>query len=422
VILIVIALNEILKYIKERKQIMVEKKETILVTSLLIIVALLFFISFQSSPQDSGLATFSGDGFGALAADESSDYWADSDEDGLGAGDPVFTHEPEEGWVTTDGDCDDSDSGIGGPGTDDDGLPHNDCDDDGADGYDLAAGGPDECDAVAGVITPNNFYVDGDGDGFGDPGVAIFSDCSPISTPPAGYANNAGDCDDSIDFLTVTYSFYDDDDGDGFGSGSSVELCEPASSPAPAGYSEVNGDCDDTDGEFFPGSGSIEGSNACEVCNTDGTTSTKADGDACIYNLALHTNLQQCCDSSCGFLDSDTKCGSCTNDCTFSGKICDVESSGTASCKECWADDQCPSGFTCEGGFPHNECRLPSFPCSASPCIASYPLPDISEGPAWLEAITNTMNYYQSLTEYSALGGTVVIDPVGPTISIEWTW
>ena len=76
------------------------------------------------------------------------------------------------------------------------------------------------------------YYLDADGDGFGDVNSSI-SSSSP--TPPAGYVTNSSDCDD-------TKFLYADTDGDGFGAG------EPA-----ACGSEFNNDCNDNDNSIYPG-------------------------------------------------------------------------------------------------------------------------------------------------------------------------
>lgn len=102
-------------------------------------------------------------------------YYADSDEDGYGAGEPQYGCEPIEGLVTQAGDCDDTNAAInpGAPevcdnldnncnGQVDDGLP---------------------------ILT---YYEDTDGDGYGI-NESTFSGCSQ----PAGYATQGGDCDDS---------------------------------------------------------------------------------------------------------------------------------------------------------------------------------------------------------------------------------
>ena len=132
------------------------------------------------------------------------------------------------------------------------------------------------------VIAGNTYYLDSDGDGFGDANNTTI-DCSP--TPPAGYSDNDMDCDDSDDEinplasetcngidddcngstddgLTLT-TYYADVDQDGYGDDSDfVETC----SGAPAGYVGIGGDCDDNDDSVYPGAdGTREGiDNNCD--------------------------------------------------------------------------------------------------------------------------------------------------------------
>ncbi len=57
--------------------------------------------------------------------------------------------------------------------------------------------------SVTATYSPNTFYIDNDGDGYGDPNATTES-CE--STPPAGYADNATDCDDNDDTVLDTYT------------------------------------------------------------------------------------------------------------------------------------------------------------------------------------------------------------------------
>jgi MYXO-CTERM domain-containing protein len=124
------------------------------------------------------------------------------------------------------------------------------------------------------VCTPQTFFVDADGDGFGNPGSS-----QQACSAPAGYVTVSGDCDDTdparhpgatevcngvdddcngiVDDATGagTSTYHADADGDGFGSSAStLTACSP-----PAGYVAQGGDCDDSDPLVHPG--------ATEVCN-----------------------------------------------------------------------------------------------------------------------------------------------------------
>ena len=114
------------------------------------------------------------------------------------------------------------------------------------------------------------YYLDDDGDGFGDAGIQIL-DCSNV--PPAGYVANDTDCNDMdmmvnpstaeicdgidndcnglFDDGIPVNTYYFDSDGDGFGdAGISVDTC--ISFP-PMGYVLDDTDCNDTDMNLNPG-------------------------------------------------------------------------------------------------------------------------------------------------------------------------
>lgn len=101
------------------------------------------------------------------------------DRDGDGAGDPATTRAfcaapVKEKWVTTGDDCNDTDVAIGPRATERCNAVDDDCDGEVDDG-----------------TTRSTWYVDGDGDGFGE-------DCPTCTrlacAQPPGYADRAGDC------------------------------------------------------------------------------------------------------------------------------------------------------------------------------------------------------------------------------------
>jgi hypothetical protein len=137
---------------------------------------------------------------------------------------------------------------------------------------------------VGGDLCPTNpftqepfpWYRDADGDKFGDPDDMVMA-CSQ----PQGYVPKSGDCDDAdpltgpgatetcnqaddncdglVDEGLPTFTFYPDSDGDGFGNAdAAVEACS-----APAGHITTGGDCNDTNAAIYPG--------APELCSTVGT-------------------------------------------------------------------------------------------------------------------------------------------------------
>ena len=107
------------------------------------------------------------------------------------------------------------------------------------------------------------WYLDQDGDGYGDSHAsvqdctqpdntsAVDGDCDdedPAVHPAASEVCNAidDDCDGTID-EDVTSSFYDDLDGDGWGDGVAHQACE-----LPSGMAARDGDCDDADPDINP--------------------------------------------------------------------------------------------------------------------------------------------------------------------------
>ncbi|MBW2255333.1 MAG: hypothetical protein JRI25_12135, partial [Deltaproteobacteria bacterium] len=188
-------------------------------------------------------------------------WFADTDGDGFG--DPSVTLvapacEAPPGFVINSDDCDDTDGDIH-PGAEEvcDG-DDNDCD-----------GETDEDDAV----DAPTWWVDSDGDGFGDP-----LESRRACTQPAGWVGNDEDCDDAdassfpgadeycdgadndcdgeVDEDAVdAVTWYRDSDEDGYGD---PDVTEDACT-APPGFVGNSGDCDDTSGDIHPG--------APEICN-----------------------------------------------------------------------------------------------------------------------------------------------------------
>jgi hypothetical protein len=238
-------------------------------------------------------------------------WYFDADNDQIGDATVSFTGcTPPNGYVLSAGDCDDSNSQISGPVTyyadlDSDGFGLDSsaqllCQNPGA-GY-VTTGG--DCDDLNNLINPNAqeicdgidndcdgladdsllftmYYVDVDGDGFGDEATAVESCSQPQNTITIG-----GDCDDTNDQIYpgateicddvdndcdgstdeglnfITY--YTDADNDGFGTGSTgLSFC---SIPGP-GFSTNNQDCDDNNGQINPNAIDITGNGIDENCD-----------------------------------------------------------------------------------------------------------------------------------------------------------
>lgn len=185
-------------------------------------------------------------------------FYLDADADGFGDPAAILACTAPLGTVTTSGDCDGADPSVY-PGAADP------C----GDGVDQDCGGAD-----GDPTNSDPWFVDGDGDGFGDPLVApIFAcqnpggyttealavdcdDTSPTVNPTAAEQCNTvdDDCDGEIDELP-TATWYADEDGDGFGDPTSTGsyTCPPA------GYVDAGEDCDDGDPDRNPA--------ATERCN-----------------------------------------------------------------------------------------------------------------------------------------------------------
>jgi hypothetical protein len=102
------------------------------------------------------------------------DWFADADGDGFGAGPAVRACAPPAGYVATALDCDDADPDVH-PGV-----------------AETCDGRDQDCDGFTDEGVRERFYHDGDGDGFGDP--AEFVDAC---TAPAEHTPIAFDCDDA---------------------------------------------------------------------------------------------------------------------------------------------------------------------------------------------------------------------------------
>ena len=204
---------------------------------------------------------------------DASTWYADSDGDSYGdASVSQDACDQPQDYVANDDDCDDTDAAINPAATEVCDGEDNDCD-----------GDADEDDAA----DASTWYLDQDGDGFGNPNVT-----DEACDQPQGYAATDDDCDDNdaaqypgadelcnaedddcdgdVDEDAVDDTvWYADTDGDGFGDpDDSQEACDQ-----PQDHAANDDDCDDTDAAINPA--------ATEVCDdVDNDCDGDIDGDA----------------------------------------------------------------------------------------------------------------------------------------------
>ena len=201
------------------------------------------------------------------------EWYADSDGDGYGeAATSLAECDAPSGFVSESTDCDDADAAVH-PGADEvcDDIDNN-CD--------------STVDEDTAVDAPS-WFVDADGDGYGDASQEVVACLSPGGT----YVGDSADCDDADalnfpgadercdgvdnncdgtideDFSVDAVTFYADTDGDGYGDAASTA----AACAAPSGFVEDATDCDDSNGAISPG--------ADELCATTGVDDD-CDGDS----------------------------------------------------------------------------------------------------------------------------------------------
>ncbi len=193
-------------------------------------------------------------------------YYADVDGDLFGDNSTAqsLCQNPGIGYVTVGGDCDDSNPLINPNATE------------------VCDGIDNDCDGVTddGLVFAM-YYVDADGDGFGDEATGVESCSQPQNTITTGgdcddtndqiYPGATevcdgvdNDCDGSFDEGLTFITYYTDADNDGFGTGSTgLSFCEI---PGP-GFSTNNQDCDDTNGQINPNATDILDNGIDENCD-----------------------------------------------------------------------------------------------------------------------------------------------------------
>ncbi len=126
--------------------------------------------------------------------------------------------------------------------------------------YNVTVTDAHECTASLSIIIEtgvilNTWYIDGDGDGFGDMDDSGEMLCED---PGTGYVTNNNDCDDTDENEYPGQIWYLDGDGDGYSDGTSTTDCErPTDYFLEAELTATSGDCDDNDSAINPGAPEI---------------------------------------------------------------------------------------------------------------------------------------------------------------------
>jgi len=276
-------------------------------------------------------------------------WYPDTDGDGFGdpGEEPIVACAPPEGYSLLPLDCDDSDGTLYPAAAElcnarDDNcdgvagyvIARGDTEDDDGDGFADAGCGGDDCDdedpfnypgglelcdeldndcdgEVDEMVTDVDWFLDADGDGFGDPSDTVTScerqlgrvlrggDCAdgnPVIHPDVVERCNGvdDDCDGTVDEGGLGgVRGYRDADGDGFGlTSDSVFACGDA---LPSGYVPAPGDCNDSDPDRFPtAADDCDGTDDdCDgVLDEDGALTWYDDGDGDGYGGATVVAVQ----------------------------------------------------------------------------------------------------------------------------------
>jgi len=307
-------------------------------------------------------------------------WYLDGDGDGVGSETtPSHTCDgpPSPSYVTTTGDCVDSDPNNFPGNTEVCDAQDNDCD-----------GFTDEEQPFL------NWFIDSDGDTFGNP-ATIQTTCD--GSPGSGYINADGDCDDAdpnnfpnntevcdgadndcndLDDDGLTFqTWYEDVDGDSFGDDATAQsLCSGAPGST---FILVGNDCDDGDSNNFPGNTEVcDGQdNDCDI-NTPENQDQDSDsfdictGDCDDSNAALNPAIAE--NSSAGNTSDglDNDCDGAIDEFSFDEVWTII--SGNCSCH---AGSSHSTGFA----FGGSQSTLYSvWVGSAGTGVASFELPSMN--------------------------------------------
>ncbi|WP_282136886.1 MopE-related protein [Seonamhaeicola maritimus] len=237
-------------------------------------------------------------------------WYLDSDNDSYGdINNSVLANSQPANYVLDNSDCNDGVAAIN-PGATEvcDGID-NDCD-------------GDIDDADSSVTGQTVWYIDADGDSYGDSGDSGTSFCFD---PGAGYSMTNNDCNDGDNGIhpgateiagngidedcNGLYGWYQDNDGDGHGS---TTIVETANSTVGTNQSALNDDCNDSDAAIYPGNTEVcDGKdNDCANGADDGLTFTTyyIDGDNDSYGDENDSGTSFCSNPGVGYSTTNDDC------------------------------------------------------------------------------------------------------------------
>jgi hypothetical protein len=192
-------------------------------------------------------------------------YYYDGDGDGFGSAlvMDTFCNGVPSGWVSNNLDCDDANAAVNPSATE------------------ICNNIDDNCNGQIDEGVGFVFYLDNDGDGYGDVNSSIFTCFQPY-----GYVTDSTDCNDvkvdihpgapeicnsiddncngQIDEGLPSTIYFQDADGDGYGN---PLVTVSACAGAPVGYVSDSTDCDDTNPNVNPGELEIPGNGIDDNCN-----------------------------------------------------------------------------------------------------------------------------------------------------------
>jgi hypothetical protein len=338
-----------------------------------------------------------------------SSFWADGDGDGYGdAATGMSDCSPAAGFVADDTDCDDTDASVH-PGA-----------------TEVCDGVDQDCDGVADDgVAISDWFVDADGDGYGDLSTAVTACAAPAGTVADGTDCDASDasvhpgaaevcdgvdqdCDGVVDDGLVPLPWYADADGDGFGDPSrSVTDCA-----APAGYVALDTDCDDGDATVNPAATeTCDGMDEdCDGTVDDGvaTTTWYLDGDGDGYGDAATSYAS--CGTPVGYVADGT-------DCDDGDALIFPEADGT-----------CPDGLDCQdildAGKSVGDGTYTIDPDGSG--TGSSPFDVLCNmslyGGGWTQAIQAFLDTMSTSTSHTYLYSYGSSWYVSPSTTLVWSW